>query len=723
MAQSAYYDDIPPPGSLSENDKARLVRAMWCRYEYMRDAGHDDFIRLTEKCQRYWWGDQWKEHDLARLQGQRRPALTINMIMQTMDVMVGEQIGGRNEIRFSPRYGTVDDRTAMALNMTFKHISQGNHLTWLRTDVFEDGNISGRGFYDVRLDFNENLFGEVCITTRNPKEVLIDPDADQYDPDTWEDVITTRFMSPNSIEVLYGKKAADELRPMAAQYSATISDVPEEFRDRFALPQYLNRTSEGTTDQDAYIRVIERQWRVVTRREFFADYRTGELRGIPEDWDEMRINQYLLAQPTVVRLSRIAKRVRWTIVAGNVVLRDTWSPYECFTIVPYFPHFRYGKTIGIVEQLFSVQELLNKTASQELHVINTTANSGWIVKKGSLTNMTVDELESRGAQTGLVLEVDDPEAVKKIQPNQLPPGLEGMNQKAQGWIKAISGVTDYMRGEAREDVSARALEANRAQGLTGMARVLDNLDRSDIFLARAILGLVQRYYVEERLLYINGSNGAKDQSLTINEVTPEGEIVNDLTLGEYLITVQSIPARDTLQDSQFDQAIAMRKEGIPIPDKVVVQNSRLLDKAEILEEMEAAASSPQAQQLQQLELATAQANLEKARAEALRAQADAQNKSAQANVKQVQAETDALNAGTNVEQQRAGIEQERVDIERGRLDLERQKQLDDQNYRMAQLALDDRKIRLDAINDRLKIKAQASQQEQAAKTPVTKGES
>ena len=45
--------------------------------------------------------------------------------------------------------------------------------------------------------------------------------------------------------------------------------------------------------------------------------------------------------------------------------------------------------------MISPQEQLNKISSQELHIVNTTANSGWVVESGSLSNMTEEELEER----------------------------------------------------------------------------------------------------------------------------------------------------------------------------------------------------------------------------------------------------------------------------------------------------------------------------------------
>src|SRR6185437_781403 len=121
-----------------------------------------------------------------------------------------------------------------------------------------------------------------------------------------------------------------------------------------------------------------------------------------------------------------------------------------FTQVPFFPYFRRGRTMGIVENLLDPQELLNKTSSQELHIVNTTANSGWKIKKGSLKNMDADEVEQRGAQTGVVFELDDVNDMEKIQPNQIPTGVERITYKEEEHIKTIRTSTT-----TRSDRTAR----------------------------------------------------------------------------------------------------------------------------------------------------------------------------------------------------------------------------------------------------------------------------
>ena len=157
---------------------------------------------------------------------------------------------------------------------------------------------------------------------------------------------------------------------------------------------------------------------------FYLDPVTGDMRDVPYNWTKKKREQFA-DQFGLDMLTKTVRKVRWTVTADTVVLFDDWSPYKNFTIVPYFPYFRRGKPFGMVRNLLSPQEQLNKITSQELHILNTTANSGWIVENGSLAGMTPDDLEEHGAETGLVLEFNrgsSPPA--KIPPNQIPTGLD-----------------------------------------------------------------------------------------------------------------------------------------------------------------------------------------------------------------------------------------------------------------------------------------------------------
>lgn len=123
---------------------------------------------------------------------------------------------------------------------------------------------------------------------------------------------------------------------------------------------------------------------------------------MPEAWNDRKVKKFAKDYGLEL-ISKMSKKVRWTVTCDKVVLFDGWSPYNDFTIVPYFAYFRRGRPFGMVRNLLSPQEQLNKISSQELHIVNTTANSGWMVESGSLVGMTTDDLEEHGAETGLVV--------------------------------------------------------------------------------------------------------------------------------------------------------------------------------------------------------------------------------------------------------------------------------------------------------------------------------
>ena len=657
-----------------------LATKTYYRYAWVRDAGHSDFVKKAELCERFFRGMQWDEKDLATLKAQRRPALVINKILSTISNVMGDQIYNRSEISFQPRSGAPSGN-ADVLTKLFKYISQSNQLDWLRSDVFADGIITSRGFYDVRMDFNDNLMGDVRTTRLNPKNVLIDPDATEYDPDTWNDVLTTKWLTADEIAVLYNEDDADYLRNRAGSYFPYGYDSIDYMRDRFGDRNASRSFYTGVVDESSVqrsVRVIERQHRKLDKQRHFYDMATGDLRAIPDNWTRDRIaavrDMYKLEVVT-----KLVNRIRWTVTADTVVLHDDWSPYKHFTVVPFFPYLRNAQTVGLVENLLGPQELLNKVSSQELHVINTTANSGWKVKTGSLRNMSIEELEQRGAETGLVMELDDPKSVEKIQPNQVPTGLDRLTYKAEEHIKTISGVSDYQTGNAREDVSAKAVAMNTSRGSFNLAKVTDSLNRTDHLLARNVLDLVQQFYTDPRVVnVVSDRMTGQVESVGVNQPAPTQEnpdaLLNDLTLGEYDVVVTSTPVRETLEDSQFQQALSLRELGIKIPDSTLLENSRLLHKSDIIAQMKAAEESPEA--VAQRELAKTAAELEVAnlKAEAARVEADAMLKQAKANKEAMPKDDGGAEMAKAQFDMQAAREKHQMEMEKLRAELEFTKQ-------------------------------------------------
>ena len=602
-----------------------VVRETWDRYFYLRDTGHAKTVEKMALCDDFFLGYQWPVADIDKLRAQKRPALTINKTLSRLASVFGEQIRTRAEVGFKPATKGSGESTDL-MTQVWMAIANANQLTWKRGEVFCDGAVGSRGFYDVRLSFESNVYGDVVVEKDDAKSVMIDADASEYDPDAWQDVMRTRWIALAEAELLYGRDLADRMK------SATPGEWPHEmdmvvrYRDRFRENSPIIVPWGYAADQDeavADIRVVERQKKETKELEYFADPMTGDLRVVPFSWDRNRIAEYVSKRRVSVIRKR-GTRIKWVQICGMEEVRNEWSPYRHFTTIPYFPFFRNGRATGLVEHLIGPQELLNKSLSQELHIVNTSANSGWKTKGGNITNMTLGELETRGAETGIVLEMVDITQTEKIQPNNIPQGIDRIAQKAEGFFGEVSGVPDSMVGVDRGEVSAKSRKIAATRGALNLAMPLDNLTRTDYFLARSVCDIVQEFYTEERLFrVVTDPFSDESETLRVNYQNDAGEIVNDLTAGRYDIRVSSVPDQATFEETQFDEAVMMRKElGMPIPDEVIIANSKLANKRELLTSMAKKGPPPELEK----KLEKLDADIKKVYAEINRINADAMRK-------------------------------------------------------------------------------------------------
>jgi hypothetical protein len=623
---------------LSVEEQNDIASSQWDRYVRARDNGHLEYIYMAKKCDSYYRGEQWDESDVAALEAEGRPALTINTILPTVNTVLGEQSTRRADVQFKPRRGG-EAEVAHTLTKLYMQIADNNKLDWVEQNVFSDGLImDGRGYFDVRMDFSDHVEGEIRITAKDPLDILIDPDAKEYDPKTWNEIFETKWMTLDEIEELYGKKKAEQLRFIAENGNSFGRDSVEYEENRFgdieADADYLGAGIPGESEYRNVkaLRVIERQHRRIHRVECFVDPDTGDQRDVPEEWTEAKTKKFAKKYNLSV-ISKVKRKVRWTVTCDKIVLHDDWSPYSSFTIVPFFAYFRRGKPFGMVRNLLSPQEQLNKIASQELHIVNTTANSGWMVESGSLVGMTADDLEEHGAQTGLVVEYNrGSNPPQKIQPNQIPTGLDRIAQKAALNIKTISGINDSMLGTDSAEVSGIAIQAKQNRGAVMIQVPLDNLRKARHYLAEKILECIQTFYTEERIIQVTNDDDPTRprEPMVINQMTPEGRIINDLTLGEYDVVIATAPARDSFDETQFAEALNLRQVGVNIPDDAIIEYSHLARKGELAkrirmltgveqspEQQEMAAVQAQmAMQQLQLEIAKLEAEVRKTQSEA-----------------------------------------------------------------------------------------------------------
>jgi bifunctional DNA-binding transcriptional regulator/antitoxin component of YhaV-PrlF toxin-antitoxin module len=646
-------------------------RAQYESYRYAYDNGHSDWVIRAARCFDYWNGKQWDKLIKARLDHEGRPTLTLNIIESLVRALEGMQRALRNDVRFAP-VADANGETAKVQDALWLHVQQQNQLDFLETDVYKKGLIMDRAYYDVRVSYGDSLQGHAKITSPRSQDIILDPSIETYDTEAWPQVFKRRWVSYDDIFNLYGKEQAE-----AIGFSAMPSwyDYEDQFMSQQmgALPYYARTLMTDLRAVRGHL-LLERQYTAMKRKEFFVDMQTGDMSEIPETWDRDRTAHVLEATPGLGTMWRMAKTVRWTVTCENQVLHDEDSPYKRFTIIPFFPNFVDGIAMGAVGSLLDPQDLYNKMTSQELHIINTTANSGLIVKRGSVKNMTIEEMEQFGSRSGIVLEVDNVEDVKKITPNSTPQGHDRLSFKADQIMRSIAGVSNQARGFAREDVAGEAIMANQAAQDINSAGWLSNLHRTKQMLASSTQDVWQAHYTDTRVIMINRGSVYKPeiQELTLNQVTAEGEVVNDVTHGKYTTTLVPSPARSTMSEGDFKVLLQMREKlGIAIPDSLLIELSPASNKGQIIEslqgdsnERQRAAEESQAQQ-QAIEQQKTTAQARKEEAAAMLNQARAEKAATEAQIdpdaSYERVETDRIDAQRDAHRDKMKLEWAKLD--------------------------------------------------------------
>ncbi|MBT8448857.1 MAG: genomic island protein, partial [Gammaproteobacteria bacterium] len=339
----------------------QLARAQWDRYTTAMSRGHTNYQIQAKKNEDFYFGGgyQWDEDVKQALEAIGKPWLEENIIFPTVNTVLGYQTQSRMDIAYKPRE-IGDQETSDILTKLTMFVVDQNRFPWLESQVFADGLIQQRGYFDVRMDFDENINGDISIRSLDPLDVIPDPDAKSYDPKDWSDVTVSNWVPLDDIKTQYGlaawRKVAKHIENSGdPDFGGDELGVE---RNKFADEGSYNSYYTDSAGQE-HVRLLERQWYKLTNREFFYDLESGDLNPVPDGLTAKEKNKIAKDNEYEI-VKRTVRRVRWTVSTKDVVLHDAWSPYEFFTVVPFFPYFRRGRTTGMVDNLIKTQEMLNK---------------------------------------------------------------------------------------------------------------------------------------------------------------------------------------------------------------------------------------------------------------------------------------------------------------------------------------------------------------------------
>jgi hypothetical protein len=593
---------IPLQRAIPQQDANRILLHAG-RFRRASDAQRP-WAETAKKCTDYLEGRQWSAADLAKLASEKRPALVINKIRPLINLVLGYFINNRTDCTFMPGFdGTGTTEIAQALTHIERQTSEMSEMSFVDAEVFLDGITTGRGFYDSRLSFKKNMLGTVTARGQDQFSTYLDPDAQEYDLNTGNFVMTSRWVSPEEVEWAYGKTICEMIggfmqaggvrsgMPLSLSGSSDeISPVrrfgmEEDDSQGWAYADYFHDFIDAARKS---LRLLDIQHYVRTRRWFFVDLETGDRRPVPDHWTKTQIERSLAwaserGAPMVVK-EDMTRRLRWTHMIGDVIAYDAWAPYDTFTLTMFAPYFRRGFTQGMVEPLLDSQDEINKRRSARLNIVGRSANGGWIYAKGALTEEQKRNLERHGSTPGVQVEWDSKDGKlpppSVIQPSTTPVAMAQLEQEADDAVKEIAGINDAALGMIDQAVvSGAALERRQRQTIIGLESYIANFRRTKALVGVKHLELYQQHYTEQRIVRYTGPGRTPIQQI-INQRTAAG-IVNDISIGTYAIDITDTPLSKTFLEAQFEELLNLKQMGMPIPDDFLIDASSVPRKEEL----------------------------------------------------------------------------------------------------------------------------------------------
>lgn len=613
---------------LSDLKRAKSVKRDWL------DEAEEDFAFSV--------GKQWRDEDKLTLERAGVPALTINKIQPNLFMISGYQRQNRPDIVAYPE-GDEDSLSAEVITRLIHNAVKLSDAGYKQSEQFEDGVICGEGWIEPYIDYSNDLVnGQLCVKKCNPLNVFVDPASVEYDLSDAEYVIkVSPGLTKNQVLKLFPDKKS--IIEKISNRTLSIDSVDNTKIQTLDYPQLDEAGGAGSgkdySKEDNYD-LVEYQYKKYVSKYIIADKQIGDMKEAKDLAEaQLYVDQKNTISGEIVAkvIHRIVPEIWFCSLVGDTVVDEFLSPFypkwKRYSLIPFFAHritvpIKDGQEYriqGIVRSLKDPQRELNKRRSQELRILNSTANSGWLAEQDTWVKKS--DVEKYGSTPGVTLEYKNgKQKPERITPAPLSQGHAQLAAENTQDMKEISGINSDLLAMNKTDASGRAIYLRQQQGIVMLQRILDNFSLTTKLLGRFILSQLGELYTVERAVKVCGTAFIKDnfskpvmtqspvdgQPMPIMdangqmqmEVDQEGvvalfnTVLNDVESSKYDVTVDETSSSPTIKYGNYlmlaEMAAEMAGKGMPIPPDVLVDES-MISEASKQKIKKAIASAQQAQ--------------------------------------------------------------------------------------------------------------------------------
>ena len=485
------------------------------------------WLREAQENYDFYAGHQWSDEDAAILEEQHRPATVFNLCARYINLICGFELQNRQEGRFFPREQG-DVQVNELLTGTAEWVRDNCDAEDEESEAFQDALISGLGWTETRVDYENDEDGEILIAQVDPLSMRYDPCARKHNLVDAKWVAHFKDLTKEEFEEYWPGVDIG----LVSGYGDNFDESPTQPHNADDAWEYAEETQRPYRNKAKPYRVIEYQW--FEREPYYRvlDVQNQDLVSLDhEKFSLVKKDPMAFGiEPDDFRYIKQYRRVhKKAFVIGNTLLEKTDSPCNAFTFKCVTGLYDRNKNhyYGIMRLLLDPQRWANKWLSQIQHILNTNAKGGLFAEEGAFKNPSIAESEYARPDSITML---NPGGLQKILPKEsprYPEGLDRLLQYAMSAINEVSGVNAELMGQANR-FQAGYLEVERKKSaVMSIAIFFDSLRRYRKEQSRLLADMIRKYISDGRLVRINGEEGQQYVPLLRDQLTFKYDVIVD----------------------------------------------------------------------------------------------------------------------------------------------------------------------------------------------------
>jgi hypothetical protein len=563
---------------LFDDDTSKVAEVVNIYRDLM--AQTEESYEEFDKAEEFYCGQQWDEEVKQKLNSTSRAALTINKIETGIDDLCGFQRQNRSDFRYTPLEDG-DQRKADILNIVAKDICSFSNFQMVESEVFLDICIGGLGLFHVKVDFSNNIEGDVGITRFPWERARLGPhdelDGSDREVDTkhqWLSLSHAKARFPEYAEEIDTYWDALQEKPNEESFLADIKDP------------YAHGT-QSSVDLSAtdLVNVSRREVLLLEmlRKEYFYapamvyEPTSGVYDGL--GWSKKDVKRAATI-PGVITAPRYSPKMRKTVIVGGVLVYDKSPapvPGDTFNLIPAYGKRRRGRFWGKVRSAMDPQRELNKRTSQTIDIVNRMISDITYYDDSTFPDEHDKNQFIRNSSTpGWTQRLTDVnKRPVRESGTQFPAEVAQLIAMADAQLTAIMNIKAQPVATGTD--GAILMQQVRMM-LAGNEYLFDNLIKAKKQLAKLLIHYIQKYYTPKRIVRLIRKSAAKQQGSMIGgqpaETYSDEEIqalFETSDLSRYDVDVSESAFSPTMRVATLLVLKELAQQGQPVPFPVIIE--------------------------------------------------------------------------------------------------------------------------------------------------------